>query len=37
LNYQMALSDYMAYLLYLVLFTVVFFILGFVILRRRLA
>jgi ABC-2 type transport system permease protein len=37
LNYQMALSDYMAYLLYLALFTVVFFILGFVILRRRLA
>jgi hypothetical protein len=37
LNYQMALSDYTSYLLYLVLFTVVFFILGFMILRRRLA
>jgi len=37
LNYQMALSDYLAYLLYLVLFTAVFFVLGFAILRRRLA
>jgi len=37
LNYGMRLSDYTSSLLYLVLFTVVFFILGFVILRRRLA
>ena len=37
LNYQMRLSDYTMSLLYLVLFTIGFFVLGFVILRRRLA
>lgn len=37
LNYNMGLSDYTAALVYLLLFTVAFFILGFVILKRRLA
>jgi len=37
LNYHMGLSDYTAALIYLALFTVAFFILGFVILKRRLA
>jgi ABC-2 type transport system permease protein len=37
LNYQMRLSDYTASLIYLVLFTIGFFVLGFVILKRRLA
>ncbi|MBK5093530.1 MAG: ABC transporter permease [Actinobacteria bacterium] len=36
LNYQMQLSDYLSSLLYLALFTVAFFILGFVILKRKL-
>jgi ABC-2 type transport system permease protein len=36
LNYGMGLSDYTSYLLYLTLFTIGFFMLGFVILKRRL-
>jgi len=37
LNYGMGLSDYIMSLAYIVLFTAAFFVLGFVILRRRLA
>jgi hypothetical protein len=37
MNYGMGLSDYLSSLLYLVLFAVVFFILGYMILKRRLA
>ena len=37
LNYQMRLSDYTMSLVYLILFAIGFFLLGFVILRRRLA
>ena len=36
LNYGMGLSDYIASIIYLVLFIIGFFILGFVILKRRL-
>jgi ABC-2 type transport system permease protein len=37
LNYQLRLTNYLSYLLYLALFAVGFFVLGFVILKRRLA
>jgi hypothetical protein len=36
LNYQMRLSDYLSSLLYMALFTIGFFVLGFMILKRRL-